>query len=53
MKYLIWKMVYKIVQKWEKVSRKNGLTEQINECIQIQIRLMHYKSVMLEKGLWR
>ncbi len=52
MKLQIWKMVYKVIQRWKKVARKNGLTEQVNECIQIQNRLQHYKSVMVEKGIW-
>lgn len=46
-------MVYKIIQKWEMVARKDGLIEQVNECIQIQNRLMHYKSVMIEEGIWK
>ena len=50
MKYLVWKMVYKIICKWEKVAFKNELTEQVNECIQIKNRMMHYKSVMIENG---
>lgn len=53
MKYFIWRMVYKIIQKWEVVARKNGLTEQINECIQTQSRMQHYRSVMVEEGLWK
>lgn len=53
MKYFIWKMVYKIILKWEKVAFKNGLNEQVNECIQIQNRLQHYKSVMIDKGIWK
>ena len=53
MKYRVWKIVYRIIQKWEMVARKNDLTEQINECIEIQNRLMHYKSVMIEEGIWR
>lgn len=53
MKYFIWKVVYKIILKWEKVAFKNGLNEQVNECIQIQNRLQHYKSVMIDKGIWK
>lgn len=52
MKYIVWIIVYKIILKWEKVAARNGLIEQVNECIQIQNRLMHYKSVMIEKGIW-
>ena len=53
MKYMVWKVVYRIVCRWEKVAFKNGLTEQVNECIQIENRMMHYKSAMLEKGIRR
>lgn len=52
-KYIIWKTIYNIIRKWEKVAYRNGLNEQVNECIQIQNRLMHYKSVMVEKGIWK
>lgn len=52
-KYIIWKIVYNIIQKWEKAAYRNGLNGQVNECIQIQNRLMHYKSVMVEKGIWK
>lgn len=53
MKYRVWKIVYKIIQKWERVARKNELWEQVNECIQIQNRLTHYKVVMIERGIWK
>lgn len=53
MKIRVWKMVYKIIQKWEKTACGHGLTEQVNECIQIQNRLMHYKSRMIEEGIWK
>lgn len=53
MKYLVWRMVYKIIQKWEMVARKNGLMEQVNECIQIQNRMQHYRSVMVDMGVWK
>lgn len=52
MKYWIWKAIYETIKKWEKVAYRNGLTEQVNECIQIQNRLQHYRSVMNEKGIW-
>lgn len=52
-KYMIWKIIYKIIQRWEKVAFRHGLNEQVNECIQIQNRLMHYKSVMKESGIWK
>lgn len=53
MKIIVWKIVYKIIQKLEKIAFKHGLTEQVNECIQIQNRLMHYKSKMIEEGIWK
>lgn len=53
MKIRVWKVVYKVVQKWEKIAFKHGLAEQVNECIQIQNRLMHYKSRMIEEGIWK
>lgn len=53
MKYFVWRLIYKVIQKWGKVAFKNGLTEQVNECIQIQNRMQHYRSVMTEKGIWK
>lgn len=50
---LIWKTIYKIICKWEKIAYKNGLSEQVNECIQIENRMVHIKSVMVEKGIWK
>lgn len=52
MKLLIWKLVWKIICKWEKVAIDNGLVEQMNQCIEIQNRLHKYKNAMREKGLW-
>lgn len=53
MKFVIWKAVYKIICRWEDVAFKNGLSEQVDECRQIQRGLMHYKNVMQEKGICR
>lgn len=50
---IAWKMTYKFACKWEKIAAKHELTEQVNECIQIQNKLMHIKSKMIERGTWK
>lgn len=52
MKKLIWKLVWKVICKWEKVAERNGMMEQVDECEDIKFDLVKYKNAMKEKGLW-
>ena len=52
MKLLIWKLVWKIICKWERIAEENGLEEQVEDCCFIQRKLCDYKIAMREKGLW-
>lgn len=52
MKNLIWKIVWKVICKWEKVAFENGLDEQQEQCEEIQLYLQKYKKAMKEKGIW-
>lgn len=52
MKKLIWKLVWKVICKWEKVAENNGLQEQVDECTDIKVDLIHFKNAMKQNGLW-
>lgn len=53
MKKLIWKITYKIIERWMKVAKRNRLNEQELDCIHILVDLEMYKGHMQEKGLWQ
>lgn len=53
MKMFIWKLVWKIVCKWERVAEENGLEDQAEDCCEIQRYLHSYKNAMRKKGLWK
>ena len=53
MKKLIWKITYKIAEKWMRVAKRNRLDEQEMDCIRILVDLEMYKGHMQEKGLWQ
>lgn len=52
MKKLIWKLVWKVICKWEKVAENNDLQEQVVECNNIKADLIHFKNTMKQNGLW-
>lgn len=49
--YWEWLIAYKIIVKLEKYAYKHKMYSQINECINIENSMMHYKSVMYDKDL--
>lgn len=53
MKIYIWKLVWRIICKWEKEAEKNGLEDQVEDCFFIQLKLCDYKNAMRKKGLWK
>lgn len=52
MKLLIWKLVWKVVCKWQEVALDNDLWEQFKECEEILHRMKSYKKAMVDKGIW-
>lgn len=52
MKKLIWKIIYKIIERWRRVAKRNRLDEQELDCIRILVALKMYKGNMQEKGIW-
>lgn len=52
MRKITWKIVYKIVCSWEKVARKNEISEQIHYCMRMRRYLELYKEKAQLKGMW-
>ena len=49
MKKLIWKIIYKIIERWRRVAKRNRLDEQELDCIRILVGLEMYRKHMQEK----
>ena len=49
MKKLIWKIIYKTIERWRRVAKRNRLDEQELDCIRILVALEMYRKHMQEK----